>query len=710
MLQKDIIYGDITLNGIYEEIVNSTDFMRLKDITQTAMSSIKYKQLQGETRYEHSIGVYYLMCKTLQSIENKLKAQNIKIVDEEKEMAKLAALLHDIGHGVNSHLLEQITGVSHEQRGIDIINDPSTKIHQIITNHYGEEFIEKLVDFMNCIYGKGEINEAIKINDDRTISLKELLATLISHNIDLDRLDYLMRESTYTNFGTLSNYNELIDSFECILAGNQIVLAIPQEKMHLIEANILERMRNYSYIYFHDIDFIGDYAFKQLLNELRKKPKEVPYTVSPAIRKFLTQEKFELSNSEYMELTNKPLQEAVKQIALSTKNEKIKYLCSYKENAETDYKVLYNGRSEAYIRKLLGKVIPTFPKNSQSVFYEERIIVPYRKTKFGSTNIITNEGIKNFEELPHAISLAPIKKTILAFNPEYLRIELGLSKNEFDKQYLDVINEIITNQSKPIQEFELKYLVPQGGISYSNMLKSLEEKYTRQDSSNYESTDVYYDSPEDFELLSKGNALRIRDGVTFHEGVATRNYKNRRITYKTYVEEGNTTYTNRAKQEEIGDTTNLKDYKEFLEEIGLTKNIVPILTVHNLRRLVTFLVNGKPIDISFNVANYDSILNTSGTISIIEIRPRENQIVGRLDLLEIQQVIENKFPQLKSMSSTANIYEIAVMQSYENFKYNLKQIVLSNVNLDSLCQIVNKIKSKKGVQFICKNKPYEPQI
>lgn len=47
-------------------------------------------------------------------------------------MAKLAALLHDIGHGVNSHLLEKVTGLSHEARGIDIIRDQNTKIHQII--------------------------------------------------------------------------------------------------------------------------------------------------------------------------------------------------------------------------------------------------------------------------------------------------------------------------------------------------------------------------------------------------------------------------------------------------------------------------------------------------------------------------------------------------------------------------------------------------
>lgn len=69
MLHQDVIYGNIELNGIYEKIVNSQEFLRLKDITQTAMSTLTYPQLAKETRFEHSIGVYYLMCRTLNNLE-----------------------------------------------------------------------------------------------------------------------------------------------------------------------------------------------------------------------------------------------------------------------------------------------------------------------------------------------------------------------------------------------------------------------------------------------------------------------------------------------------------------------------------------------------------------------------------------------------------------------------------------------------------------
>lgn len=195
MIYKDIIYGNIELNGIYEEIANSKDFLRLKDIVQTAMSSLKYPDLEQETRYEHSIGVYYLMCRTLNNLEKKLSKDGLHIDKEEKEIAKLAALLHDIGHGVHSHLLERIMNGSHEQKGIDIVRDSSTQIHQIIVRNYGEEFIDKLVQFMDCIYGKTKVSQTAELREDNTVPLKSLLGSLISHNIDLDRLDYLIRES-----------------------------------------------------------------------------------------------------------------------------------------------------------------------------------------------------------------------------------------------------------------------------------------------------------------------------------------------------------------------------------------------------------------------------------------------------------------------------------------------------------------------------------
>ena len=86
MIVKDKVYGNIELKGIYEKIVNCSEFKRLQDIIQTSMAAIQYPELEKETRYEHSIGVYYLMCRALNELEKKLSVQGVRINKEEKEI------------------------------------------------------------------------------------------------------------------------------------------------------------------------------------------------------------------------------------------------------------------------------------------------------------------------------------------------------------------------------------------------------------------------------------------------------------------------------------------------------------------------------------------------------------------------------------------------------------------------------------------------
>ena len=152
LIIDDEIHGKIELDGVYKELVESKDFQRLKDIIQTGTSYLKYPDMKYETRFDHSVGSYYLICKIIESIESKLNAQGIKIREDEKEIAKIAMLLHDVGHGAYSHTLEKITGYSHEKRSIDIVKDENTEIHQILKKYYGEEFTTKVGKFLEKVY------------------------------------------------------------------------------------------------------------------------------------------------------------------------------------------------------------------------------------------------------------------------------------------------------------------------------------------------------------------------------------------------------------------------------------------------------------------------------------------------------------------------------------------------------------------------------
>ena len=202
LIIKDEVHGIIELKGVYKELVESNDFQRLKDIIQTGTSYLKYPEMEEETRFDHSIGSYHLMCKIIDNIEEKLAIQGLKISEEQKEIAQIAMIVHDIGHGAYSHTLEKITGYSHEKRTIDIVKDKETEIHQIIAKYYGEEFVDKVVEFLEKVYEHKKQDKPlsdIKI-ENGTVNIENLVASLISNNIDADRLDYLIRDSQKAGF------------------------------------------------------------------------------------------------------------------------------------------------------------------------------------------------------------------------------------------------------------------------------------------------------------------------------------------------------------------------------------------------------------------------------------------------------------------------------------------------------------------------------
>ena len=205
--------------------------------------------MENENRFQHSVGSYHLMCKIIDNIDEKLAMQGINVKEEEKEIAKIAMLLHDIGHGAYSHTLEKITGYSHEKRGIDIVKDKNTEIYQILEKYYGEEFADKVGEFLERVYEHKKQSD-IKI-DNGEVNFEGLLASLISNNIDADRLDYIVRDSTKAGLNVLTQVDKLIESFEFVLDVDKIIVAIPEEKKILSDMAILERARNYRDIYLY---------------------------------------------------------------------------------------------------------------------------------------------------------------------------------------------------------------------------------------------------------------------------------------------------------------------------------------------------------------------------------------------------------------------------------------------------------------------------
>lgn len=672
LIIKDEIHGIIELEGVYKELVECQEFQRLKDIIQTGTSYHQYPEMEQETRFDHSVGSYYLMCHIIEHIEEKLEEHGMKVKEEEKEIAKIAMLLHDVGHGAYSHTLEKITGYSHEKRSIDIVKEKDTQIHQILTNYYGEEVANKVGLFLERVYEHKKQDKPlddVKI-EQGTVNLEDLLASLISNNIDADRLDYLVRDSQKAGFRILTEVDKLIESFEFVLDVDKIIVALPEEKKTYADVAIFERARNYKDIYYCDPSIIGDHVLEILLEELRNHPEEVPKERKEVIHRFLTNSKAKFSTKEYMMITETPIREILDTIQRQTQNEKIRALCDMGEMIK-GYQTLNTDKKEDYIRYLLHKAIPEISEDTKGVIEETRWIKPYKSNENENINMITRNGIEDYKDVKQdLIKLEPFSKRTVAISKEMIRLELGVSEEEFREKYQDTIEEIISTITKPKDEFELRYVVTDGVLDGEGMKEKIEGKYEIVDSVQYLSNDVYYDNPETYELLDKKKALRIRRGTAIYKGEETYQYKKTRATYKTYQKEQQSSYTSRRKEEEIGSSTRIQDYKEFLDSVQIEpRSMRPMLEVNNLRRLYTIKVNGVLLDISFNTAYYQNeIYEMFGNIGTIEIKPRDNKVSDRLSMLEFREFLERENPELAKFLSNTNVYEIGMLDTYEKYK------------------------------------------
>lgn len=598
--------------------------------------------------------------------------QGLKVKEEEKEIAKIAMLLHDVGHGAYSHTLEKITGYSHERRSIDIVKDQETQIYQIIEKYYGKEFVNKVGEFLEKVYEHKKQDRPlsdIRIENE-TVNLEELLASLISNNIDADRLDYLIRDSKIADFKILTEVDKLIESFEFVLDVDKIIVAIPEDKKILLDMALLERMRNYRDIYYCIESVIGDNVLEFLLEELRNNPNEVPNNTDRTIKTFLTNSKATFSTKEYMTITETPIKEVLQKIKEHTQSEKLKYLCDMK-SMTSSYQELNTDKNENYIRYLLHKAIPEIKEDTKAIIEETRWIKPYKSNENENINVITSNGIEDYKDVRQdLIKLEPFAKRNIAISPEMIRLELGISKEEFDKEYKRTVEEVISTVTKSKDEFELRYVLTEGILFGEDIKEKIEEKYEIVDSAKYLSDDMYFDNLKTYELLENKKALRVRRGTTFYKTKETYKFKETRATYKTYKKDIKSNYTVRIKEEEIGDSDKIECYGEFLDSIGIDKeNIKPVLNVNNYRNLYTVNVNGTLIDISFNVANYvNQIYEMFGSIGTIEIKPRDNKVQNRLSMLEFRQFLEEQFPELSKFLSNTNVYEIGMLDTYEKYK------------------------------------------
>ena len=216
---NDPIYGFITLErGIVFDLIEHPFFQRLRRITQLGLSYLVYPGAY-HTRFHHALGCMFLMEKAILQIRNK----GHEISFEEEEALKIAILLHDIGHGPFSHALENsiANNISHED------------LSKLFMAKLNKEF-------------DGKLSLAIQIFNNK--HSKKFLHQLVSSQLDMDRLDYLKRDSFFTgvtegNIGTERIINMLN------VVNDQLV--IEEKGIYSIEKFLIARRLMYWQVYLH---------------------------------------------------------------------------------------------------------------------------------------------------------------------------------------------------------------------------------------------------------------------------------------------------------------------------------------------------------------------------------------------------------------------------------------------------------------------------
>ncbi len=249
---NDPVYGFITIDSpLILDIIAHPWYQRLRRIHQMALASFVYPGAV-HTRFHHSLGAYHLMCQAVSELCNK----GVEITEEEGEAAKAAILLHDIGHGPYSHALENllVPDANHEEIGLQIMYR------------------------MNDDLG-GRLSLAIEIFTN--LYPKYFLHSLISGQVDVDRMDYLTRDSFYTGVSEgVIGYDRILK----MLAVHKGELMIEEKAIYSAEKFLISRRQMYWQVYLHRAVLATEMMLVKIMQRVKdiyKKDDEQLKTGSP---------------------------------------------------------------------------------------------------------------------------------------------------------------------------------------------------------------------------------------------------------------------------------------------------------------------------------------------------------------------------------------------------------------------------------------------
>jgi uncharacterized protein len=266
---NDPVYGFITIDHpLILEVIRNPFYQRLRRIQQMGFANLVYPGAV-HTRLHHSLGAYHLMCNAL----SVLKGKGIEITEDEELGAKMAILLHDVGHGPFSHALENnlIENLDHESISLQIMQWLNKELH-------------------------GALSTAIAIFTN--IYPKKFLHQLVSGQLDVDRMDYLNRDSFFTGVSEgVIGYDRIIH----MLTVHEGELMVQEKGIYSIEKFLVARRLMYWQVYLHKTVVSAESMLEKIIQRAREKIRqgEKLYSGSESLDFFLSHSPQD--PSEYLE-------------------------------------------------------------------------------------------------------------------------------------------------------------------------------------------------------------------------------------------------------------------------------------------------------------------------------------------------------------------------------------------------------------------------
>lgn len=235
---NDPIYGFITIpNTLIYDLIQHPFFQRLRRISQMGMSYLVYPGAH-HTRFHHALGCLHIMQKAVQT----LRFKEVVISEEEENALYIAILLHDIGHGPFSHAME----------------------HSIVEDVHHEEISLLFMNELNCEFD-GKLSLAIQIFKGEYH--RKFMLQLISSQLDMDRMDYLKRDSFYTGVAEGNiNSERLIQMMHVV----DDVLVIEEKGIYSVEQFLVARRLMYWQAYLHKTSLVAELTLTKILKRAKE--------------------------------------------------------------------------------------------------------------------------------------------------------------------------------------------------------------------------------------------------------------------------------------------------------------------------------------------------------------------------------------------------------------------------------------------------------